>query len=102
MKINEILKSKKLTFSFEVFPPKQQGNFDSVAQTARSLAELSPDWISVTCGAGGTTQSNTIEISKLIQKQNVSALTHLTCINATKESMEAMLQKMQEAGVVCP
>ena len=99
MKINEILKSKKLTFSFEVFPPKQQGNFDSVAQTARSLAELSPDWISVTCGAGGTTQSNTIEISKLIQKQNVSALTHLTCINATKESMEAMLQKMQEAGV---
>ena len=99
MKITEILKSKKLTFSFEVFPPKQDGNFDSVAQTAKTLTELSPDWISVTYGAGGATQSNTIEISKFIQKQNVSALTHLTCINATKESLEATLQKMQEAGV---
>lgn len=99
MKISEILKSKKLTFSFEVFPPKQQGNFDSVAQTVTNLAELSPDWISVTYGAGGATQSNTIEISKFIQKQNVSALTHLTCINTTKENLEDTLQKMKEAGV---
>lgn len=99
MKITDILKNKKLTFSFEVFPPKKQANFDSVANTVRALAEFSPDWISVTYGAGGSTQANTIEITKTIQEQNISALTHLTCVGATKESLAATIEKMQDEGV---
>ena len=67
MKISEILK-KKATISFEVFPPKNKdGDISSIYHTIERLADLSPDFISVTYGAGGSSKGKTVEIAKMIK-----------------------------------
>ena len=70
---------EKPTFSFEIFPPKASGNLKTVYDTVDALASLSPDLISVTYGAGGSSRENTAVIASDIQTQyNVPALAHLT------------------------
>ncbi|MBQ0052525.1 MAG: methylenetetrahydrofolate reductase [NAD(P)H] [Treponema sp.] len=95
MKIINQLNSKKVTFSFEIFPPKKQDAFDSVKNSAIELTSLNPDFISVTYGAGGTTQSNTSEIASIIQQHNTTALAHLTCVRSTKEEIEATIADLK-------
>ena len=91
---------EKPTFSFEIFPPKGQGNLKTVYDTVDALASLSPDLISVTYGAGGSSRENTAVITSDIQtKYNVPALAHLTCINSTKEEMDEILIELREKGV---
>ncbi|MBQ3837989.1 MAG: methylenetetrahydrofolate reductase, partial [Treponema sp.] len=81
MQIKEIFDKKKLTLSFEVFPPKQQGNLDILPQKIQTLAALKPDFISVTCGAGGSTKDQTLEVSKMVADSGTASLTHLTCVS---------------------
>ncbi len=97
--IAEKLKSKKVTVSFEIFPPKKQAGFESVRQTALDLASLNPDFISITYGAGGTTQSNTAELASLIEKNGVSALAHLTCVRLTKKKLEENIAAFKSQGI---
>ena len=59
MTIKEILDNKKTIVSFEIFPPKQQVNFDNVVNAAKELSALKPDFMSVTCGAGGGKEPTT-------------------------------------------
>lgn len=91
---------QKPTFSFEIFPPKASGNLKTVYDTVDALASLSPDLISVTYGAGGSSRENTAVIASDIQTQyNVPALAHLTCIGSTKEEMDSILIELKEKGV---
>ena len=91
---------EKPTFSFEIFPPKANGNLKTVYDTVDALASLSPDLISVTYGAGGSSRENTAVIASDIQTQyNVPALAHLTCIGSTKEEMDGILMELKEKGV---
>lgn len=99
MKIIDKLNSKKVTVSFEIFPPKKQEGFESVKNTALELTSLNPDFISVTYGAGGTTQSNTSEIAGIIEKNNSTALAHLTCVRSTREQLEASIQQFKSNGI---
>ena len=69
MKIKEVLDSKKVSISFEIFPPKKQSSFDSVMNAALNLCNLNPDFISVTYGAGGSTKGKTTEIAKDLQSK---------------------------------
>ena len=57
MKIREILAQGKPTLSFEVFPPKTEDKYETVEAAAREIAKLSPDFMSVTYGAGGDRKS---------------------------------------------
>ena len=71
----------KPTISFEVFPPKKDGEFEAAFAVLDQLAALSPDFISVTYGAGGSNSKKTVEIASYIQNQlNIPALAHLTCV----------------------
>lgn len=99
MKISDIFKSKKVTLSFEIFPPKKQANFNNVVQTAVSLSNLKPDFMSITYGAGGTTRENTIEIAEKIVQSGTSALSHLTCVGNSPESLQNDIAKMKEAKI---
>lgn len=91
---------EKPTFSFEIFPPKGEGNLKTVYDTVDALASLSPDLISVTYGAGGSSRENTAVITSDIQtKYNVPGLAHLTCISSTKEEMDEILIELREKGV---
>jgi methylenetetrahydrofolate reductase (NADPH) len=100
MKLQEILEKEELTLSFEVFPPKTDADMESVRQAAYRVAGLHPDYMSVTYGAGGSTGKNTLEIAKGIQREfQVPTIAHLTCVGATRESIERSLSDMRREGV---
>ena len=68
MKISE-LDNKRKSLSFEIFPPKKDSELKNIDATLEILCELEPDFISVTFGAGGSSNCNrTIELAKKIKR----------------------------------
>ncbi|MBQ9081608.1 MAG: methylenetetrahydrofolate reductase [Clostridia bacterium] len=100
MKISEILAKNTPTLSFEVFPPKTSDSFNGVREATQSIAELRPDFMSVTYGAGGGTSKYTLEIAEnLLHKSGVTPLAHLTCVDSTKQSILSRLDEFRSAGI---
>ena len=100
MKISEILKQDKVTFSLEVFPPNTSEKYQAVAAAAKKVAELHPDFMSVTYGAGGGTGLYTADIAQEIQeKQGVPMLAHLTCVSSSREHVQKMVRIYKEKGI---
>ena len=100
MKIRDLLNKDGITFSIEVFPPKKASGFETVRQTVEKIAELKPDFISVTYGAGGTTAGITMELADTIQNDSgVPVLPHLTCVAASKADVERMLKEYESRGI---
>lgn len=100
MKIIDLLRKKKLSLSFEVFPPKTEMGFDSVKSATEEIAKLHPSFMSVTYGAGGGTSRYTLDIAKNIKaRYNVPTLAHLTCVSSTKETVRNMIGSIKEAGI---
>ncbi len=99
MKIAEKLKNKKVTLSLEIFPPKKQDAFESVKNTAIELTSLKPDFISITYGAGGSTQSNTSDLAQIIENSGTTALAHLTCVRANLEQLKSAIKSFKDKGI---
>lgn len=100
MKLNSMLDTKEITLSFEVFPPKPGTEFDAVKEAAYGVAALKPSYMSVTYGAGGSNRGNTIAIAQGIQEEyHIPTVAHLTCVGATKESIQSALNDMKMAGI---
>ncbi len=90
----------KIDFSIEVFPPKDNVGVEEIYKSLRQFAQLKPDYISVTYGAGGTSQGLTAEISSFIAKElSIPSVAHLTCVGATKENINFALQQLKLYGV---
>lgn len=100
MRIDEILQTKR-TLSFEVFPPKKgTDERDKLFSTIDELKALSPDFISVTYGAGGTDSKNTVEIADYLQnKAHITALAHITGGPSAPEDVDAVAAALKERGV---
>ena len=91
MKIRDILQKDRPTISFEVFPPKTMDNYASVEKATMKIAELQPDFMSITYGAGGGTSAYTIDIAaNLMKTYNVSS---------TKEKVHEVLGQMKDHGI---
>ena len=100
MKISELLQNGKITFSCEIFPPKPGADISRMWEVVQGIAELSPDFISVTYGAGGSTSKRTVEIASAIQEQHgIPALAHLTCVSSSREDIRNQLNLMKENGL---
>ncbi len=100
MKITEIFEMKKLSLSFEVFPPKSSDSFESVKSATEEIAKLRPSFMSVTYGAGGGTSEYTLDIVKNIKERyGVPTLAHLTCVSSTKETVAKKIEEMKSAGI---
>ncbi|MGZ6249284.1 MAG: methylenetetrahydrofolate reductase [NAD(P)H], partial [Syntrophales bacterium] len=100
MKINNLFSQKRFILSFEVFPPKREGNLESLYVTITELEELKPDFISVTYGAGGGTREKTIEISSKVKNGfNLEVLAHLTCVQSTKDDIAGILELLKGVNV---
>ena len=99
MRIADILNSKKVTLSFEVFPPKKKEALDSIKKTAVSLTELKPDFVSVTFGAGGTTKGYTAEIAEAIENNGTTSLAHLTCVRSTHEALKYTINDLKKRNI---
>lgn len=100
MKIIDILKSDKVSFSCEVFPPKIGAELVRYKEIIDEIAELNPAYMSVTCGAGGTTVGHAIDIAKEVQcVKGVTALAHLTCIASDRERIKNTLDELKTLGI---
>ena len=100
MKISEVLNDKKVTLSFEVFPPKKADGYEAVRTAVEKIAALHPDFMSITYGAGGSTAGYTMEIAEQLMKEDgVTVLPHLTCVSSTKAYVAKMLERFRAAGV---
>ena len=100
MKIIDIL-NKRHTISFEIFPPKNKDtDLSSVYSTVDELAELKPDFISVTYGAGGSTAKNTGPIASYIKNEKgIESVAHLSCIDATSDNLKVILDDLKASNV---
>jgi methylenetetrahydrofolate reductase (NADPH) len=73
-------KNKADLFSFEFYPPKTEEGAVNLEKVHQELAQLNPDFFSVTFGAGGSTRDKTYDTVVKIQKNGVSAAPHLSCV----------------------
>jgi methylenetetrahydrofolate reductase (NADPH) len=100
MKITEILKMHKQGIALEFFPPKNAEGKDAFMQVVRELTALAPLYVSMTYGAGGTTQDRTLAALKWIgAEKQLTLMSHLTGIGATKESLGALLKQFRAIGI---
>ena len=99
MRIKDILKESR-TISCEFFPPRESDGIDNVLEAAKRLNSYSPDFVSVTYGAGGSTQSFTEEITlRLAHELQIEVMAHLTCVSQTKSELDQVLQKLSISGI---
>lgn len=87
-------------YSFEFFPPKDQAGEDRLWAAMSALEPITPDFISVTYGAGGSTRDRTIRItSEITERTSIPTVAHLTCVGSTRGELIEILQKYKEAGI---
>ena len=98
--IKELFESGRQTLSFEVFPPKKDDEFENAFHVLDSLSQLSPDFISVTYGAGGSKSKKTLEIASYIQNTlHIPAIAHMTCVGSRKEELSLVAASLKEANI---
>jgi len=86
-------------FSFEFYPPKTEEGAASLQVVHSKLAELKPDFFSVTFGAGGSTRDKTFDTVVGIQAKGIAAAPHLSCVASTKDNIRAILKDYQNHGI---
>jgi methylenetetrahydrofolate reductase (NADPH) len=86
--------------SFEFFPPRTEALEQQLWSCIRRLEALRPRFVSVTYGAGGTTQARThATVARIVQETSLMPAAHLTCVGATRAEVEAVARRYWEAGV---
>ena len=100
MKIIEKLASKKPSFSFEFFPPKDEEGKERLFETVAHLSPYEPTFVSVTYGAGGSTRKLTVDLTVRIERESgIEAMAHLTCVGATRDEINGVLGQLREGGI---
>ncbi|HET9123348.1 MAG TPA: methylenetetrahydrofolate reductase [NAD(P)H] [Solirubrobacteraceae bacterium] len=101
MRIDRIIEqTDRPVFSFEFFPPKTDAGERVLGLALESLRQLSPDFVSVTYGAGGATRARTPELTKWIKNElGIEAMAHLTCVGASRTELRELLDGMTAAGI---
>ena len=89
----------RIPVSLEFFPPKTPEGADKLRLVRQQLYPLQPTFCSVTFGAGGSTQEGTFKAVGEILDEGLSAASHFTCINATRETVRAQLATLKAMGV---
>ena len=92
-------KQHKIEFSLEFFPPKTEQGKIKLRQAREELAKLDPSYISVTFGAGGSTQQGTYDTIKEIKESGIEAAPHISCIGQVKQQIKDQLNRYRELGI---
>jgi len=93
-------KSAPVKVSFEFFPPKNEQMEEALRAAIDRLEPLSPAFVSVTYGAGGSTRERTHATVKYIQNDtSLNAAAHLTCVGATREEVDQVIRSYWRAGI---
>ena len=99
-KITEIFQSNDRTYSLELFPPKTDDGYANLLKTIAQMADLKPDFISCTYGAGGSSRGKTLDVVEHIEKAHrITGLAHLTCVLHTKAEIKTILKDIRSRDI---
>jgi len=100
MHLIELYQQQDFVFSIEIFPPKTKKSIDKLKITLDKFKGLTPDYFSVTYGAGGTSRANTHEMATHIRHElDVPAMAHLTCVSHTAKEIDDVLTKLKNSSI---
>ncbi|HIJ86749.1 MAG TPA: methylenetetrahydrofolate reductase [NAD(P)H] [Desulfuromonadales bacterium] len=100
MKIIDIINPATQFISLEYFPPKTREDWPGFFRTVQRLAVLKPLFASVTYGAGGSTNIDSLEIvSRIQQEYGIETMAHLTCLGSNTSEVSQFLHGLAAAGV---
>ncbi|EPR34545.1 5,10-methylenetetrahydrofolate reductase [Alkalidesulfovibrio alkalitolerans DSM 16529] len=100
MRICDLIAQKTPFVSLEFYPPKEREQWGAFFEEAEKLKAVDPLFVSVTYGAGGGTQDNTLEIAaRLKNETGFEPLVHLTTVGATEERIAAYLRDLKTSGI---
>ncbi|HEY0164593.1 MAG TPA: methylenetetrahydrofolate reductase [NAD(P)H] [Sphingomicrobium sp.] len=89
-----------IALSFEFFPPKTEKMEETLWESVKTLEPLAPRFVSVTYGAGGSTRERThATVARIVRETSIPAAAHLTCVNATRDEVDAIARAYWEVGV---
>ncbi len=92
---------KRVSLGLEFFPPNRETEYPPLLQVFQVLSVLSPEMISVTYGAGGSTQARTLRLVETLQNNDLPAMIvpHLTTVGARRRHLQALLADYQRLGI---
>src|SRR4051795_2085444 len=102
MRIDQRLAADEPSFSFEFFPPRTDEGERNLGRALAELSRLDPTFVSVTYGAGGTTEQKlkTLDIVTHAKAEySLEAMRHFTCVGATVAELRERLDRMRDAGI---
>lgn len=97
---SKLLGSGDILVSFEFFPPKTEKMEETLWSAISRLAPLGPEFVSVTYGAGGSTRERThATVTRILKETDLKPAAHLTCVDATKDEVNAVARQYWNEGV---
>jgi methylenetetrahydrofolate reductase (NADPH) len=97
---SRLLGAGDIAVSFEFFPPKSEKMEEALWAAVGRLAPLSPEFVCVTYGAGGSTRERThATVARIVRETSLAPAAHLTCVNATKAEVDEVARAYWDAGV---
>jgi methylenetetrahydrofolate reductase (NADPH) len=100
MRIDQILETTRPVFSFEFFPPKTDEGQRNLEGALADLRKDSPDYVSVTYGAAGSTRERTVEVTKWVKEDlGLEAMAHLSCVGEPVDRLREILDEISAAGI---
>ena len=100
MTVRELLVEKRPAFSFEFFPPKTEQGERTLFETVRSMKDLDPAFVSVTCGTGGSSRGKTLQWAGQIKNDvGIEAVVHMTCLGRTREELRDDVAEARSLGI---
>jgi methylenetetrahydrofolate reductase (NADPH) len=100
MSLADCFGSERFALSFELFPPKTAAGETALFQHVERLRQFRPSFITCTYGAGGSTQSKTLDVVARVRRETgLPVATHLTCVNRTAEQLAEYVRQALESQV---
>ncbi len=100
MRIADLYRPGRFGLSIEIFPPKSEAGDDALAETLAHLVGYRPGMISCTYGAGGSTQSRTLDWCERLQNEfGQTATAHFTCVGSTRDELLDWLSRARQRGI---
>lgn len=97
--ISELFAHQRPLRSLEFFPPKDEAGVEALRQTAAALKRITPDFVSVTYGAGGSTRERTAQVSRLLRAEiGFTVMPHLTCVGHTRDELNGVADQLHAGG----
>jgi methylenetetrahydrofolate reductase (NADPH) len=100
LSIKQRLEATAPLFSIEFFPPKSDASAEQLLRTAKRLSAYSPDFASITYGAGGSTRSRTLKYARSLQEDyGYNVMPHLTCVGHSRDELKHIIAEFKQAGL---